>query len=101
MDNLSKLLDEAIDNIRKDRERAAALLEDVAEFIGQQQDRHETVGKVASKYLETLQRSNEQLVKIAAIMKTKKDNEFGDLDKDEKDSLYEELEDEPIDAKEV
>ena len=36
--------------------------------------RHREVGLVAAKYLETLQRSNEQLVKLAALMQKKASN---------------------------
>lgn len=89
---LDKILEEAVTNIRKDRDKAESLLTDVAIWIGSNPDRHVQVGMTASKYLETLQRSNEQLVKIAAIMKTKLNNEFGDLDKDEKEELYDDLE---------
>lgn len=90
---LDKLLEEAVNNIRADRSKADSLLSDVASWIGQAQDRHGQVGITAAKYLETLQRSNEQLVKIAAIMKTKLNTEYGDLDKDEKEDIYDELED--------
>ena len=100
-DNLSKLLEEAIDNIRADRDRAATLLKDVADWIGQSQERHTSVGVVASKYLETLQRSNEQLVKIASIMKGKINSEYGDLNKDEKDDIYNELEEVKDDGEKV
>jgi hypothetical protein len=100
MDKLTKILDEAMDNIREDRKLASILLEDVVQWIGQQTDRHAEVGVVASKYLETLQRSNEQFVKIAAILKSRLNNEYGDLESDEKDDLYNELE-EPTGDKKV
>lgn len=90
---LDKLLEEAVNNIRQDRAKADSLLSDVATWIGAAQDRHMQVGLTAAKYLETLQRSNEQLVKIAAIMKTKLNTEYGDLDKGEKEDIYNELED--------
>lgn len=99
MDKLDKLLDEATKNVREDRKIAQLLLEDVIEHIAQQQDRHSQVGMVASKYLETLQRSNDQLVKIAAIFKSKMKSQYGDLDKDEKDGLYDELEESPEEQK--
>lgn len=99
MDKLNKLLDETINNIREDRKMATLLLEDVIEYISHQQDRHGQVGLTASKYLETLQRSNEQFVKIAAIMKSKLGNEYGNLEKDEKDDLYDELEEQQDDKK--
>ena len=48
-------------------------------------DRHREVGLVAAKYLETLQRSNEQLVKLAALIqkKTSSNENITDQDKQE------------------
>lgn len=92
MSDTKKILEEAILNIREDRKKALSLLEDLAEFIGQSQDRHKDVGQTAAKYLETLQRSNEQLVKITALMQKDKNDEFADLDKEEAESLYDEFE---------
>lgn len=89
---ITDYMEEAVKNIREDRDRALSLLKDIADFIGQNQDRHKDVGVTAAKYLETLQRSNEQLVKITALMQKSKDDEFGDLDKDDTESLYDELE---------
>ena len=92
MSETKKYLEEAIKNVREDRKKALSLLEDLAEFIGQSQDRHKDVGQTAAKYLETLQRSNEQLVKLTALMQKSKDDEFGDLDRDDTESLYDEFE---------
>jgi F0F1-type ATP synthase membrane subunit b/b' len=89
---ITDYMEEAVNNIREDRDRALSLLKDIADFIGQSQDRHKDVGATAAKYLETLQRSNEQLVKITALMQKSKDDEFGELDKDDTESLYDELE---------
>lgn len=86
-----QLIEQAISNINKDRESAEELLEDVAQYIGQQKDRYTNVGMVAAKYLETLQRSNEQLVKLISLMK-KSDDEYGELDQKDKDNLYNEIE---------
>jgi hypothetical protein len=60
-------IDEAISNIRQDRAMAAKLLTDLVQFMNKQND-HESLGLTASKYLETLQRSNEQLAKIIATI---------------------------------
>lgn len=98
---LNDLVNEAIKNIREDRDKAKTLLEDVAESISNKKDSHRDVGIVAAKYLETLQRSNEQLVKITAIMKNKLDGDFGDLDEEDKGNLYDELEDEKDGKKQV
>lgn len=92
-EKVDNYLEEAIKNIREDRKKALSLLEDIADFIGQSQDRHKDVGATAAKYLETLQRSNEQLVKITSMLQKSKNSEYGDLDKDETESLYDELED--------
>lgn len=89
---IDKFLEEAVNNIREDRDRALSLLKDIADFIGQSQDRHREVGATAAKYLETLQRSNEQLVKITALMQKSKDSEYGDLDESDTKSLYDEFE---------
>ena len=92
MDKISKYLEEAVLNIREDRKRALSLLNDIADFIGQNQERHKDVGQTAAKYLETLQRSNEQLVKISTLLEKNNKDEYGDLDKEEANSIYEELE---------
>ena len=92
MKTKDELIQQAIENINKDREAAQELLEDVAQYIGQQQDRYATTGMVAAKYLETLQRSNEQLVKIIGLMKKTDEDKYGDLNKEDKENLYDEIE---------
>lgn len=89
---IQKYLEEAVDNIREDRKKAESLLKDIASYIGGSQERHREVGLTAAKYLETLQRSNEQLVKITDILKKSIKSEYGDLDDNEKDSIYDEME---------
>jgi hypothetical protein len=86
-----ELIEVAIENIATDRTSAQELLEDVSAYIGQQKDRYSTVGMVAAKYLETLQRSNEQLVKLISLMK-KDDSKYGDLDPQDKENLYNQIE---------
>jgi hypothetical protein len=61
-------LKEAIDNIREDREITRELLDDAVKYVAKDEARHKEVGIILSKYVETLQRSNEQLVRIAGIM---------------------------------
>ena len=50
-------------------------------------DRHKEVGLVAAKYLETLQRSNEQLVKLAVLLQ-KKENMTGRISEEDKEELF-------------
>jgi predicted TIM-barrel fold metal-dependent hydrolase len=92
MKSKDELIQQAISNINEDRAAAKELLEDVAQYIGQQQDRYATSGMVAAKYLETLQRSNEQLVKLIGLMKKVDEDKYGDLNKADKENLYDEIE---------
>lgn len=91
-DKVTNYIEEAIKNIREDRDRALSLLKDIADFIGQNQERHKDVGATAAKYLETLQRSNEQLVKLTALLQKSKDLEYSELNKDDTELLYNEFE---------
>ena len=50
-------------------------------------ENHKDVGAIAAKYVETLQRSNEQLVKIASLMQ-KKSNDNANLTEDDKKELF-------------
>ncbi len=64
---LEGYINEATKNIREDRALASKLLSDLIQSMAGQSD-HQSVGVIAAKYLETLQRSNEQLVKITSIV---------------------------------
>ena len=68
MKKVDNYLEEAIGNIRKDREITKELLNDLIVYLSADESRHKDVGQIAAKYVETLQRSNEQLVKITAII---------------------------------
>ena len=68
MKQLDHYLETAIKNIQDDREVTRELLDDVMRYLSKDEERHTQVGSVAAKYVETLQRSNEQLVKLATIM---------------------------------
>ena len=68
---LESYVEEAIKNIRDDRAITSALLTEVMAYIKKNEQNHKEVGPVAAKYVETLQRSNEQLVKIASLLQKK------------------------------
>ena len=89
MKDLSAYLTEAIDNIRQDREVTKELLSDVMQYMSQDQHSHKEVGQTAAKYVETLQRSNEQLVKVSTIIHKRESSsgDFGLSDRD-KDDLF-------------
>jgi len=90
--NFFHYLEEAIGNIKSDRSVATELLNDVSEYIGQNKERHKDVGQVAAKYLETLQRSNEQLVKLTGMLQKVEEDDYGDLSSDDKKTLLDSLE---------
>ena len=68
MNKLSDYINKAMQNIEADRAATKLLLTDLMLYIKQAEERQKEVGMIAAKYLETLQRSNEQLVKISSIV---------------------------------
>ena len=84
--NIDEYLKEAIDNIRDDRDVTKELLDDVIQFLAKGESTHRDVGLTAAKYVETLQRSNEQLVKISGLLLKREDTgtavSLTDMDKD-------------------
>jgi len=80
-------INEAIDNIRKDRAMASTLLIEVMSLLKSDENKHQYSGPVAAKYLETLQRSNEQLVKLASLM-SKKETASADFANINKEDIY-------------
>ena len=82
MKDLETYINEAIKNIRSDRAITTTLLMELMEYIKKDEDRKESVGTIAAKYVETLQRSNEQLVKISALLQKKVGAEQGLTDED-------------------
>ena len=87
MKNLDETLANALDNIEEDRATTKELLQDLMKYLGAAEERHREVGPVAAKYVETLQRSNEQLVKVAALMQKHKTSSF-EFSSSDKDQLY-------------
>jgi len=85
-DNLEDLFSEAIKNIRDDRSLTSTLLVDLVQVLKTDPSKHQYTGQIAAKYLETLQRSNEQLVKLTSILH-KKSGSTGLTQKD-KDELF-------------
>jgi len=85
---IDEYLKEAIDNIREDRDVTKELLDDIVQYLAKGESTHRDVGLTAAKYVETLQRSNEQLVKISGLLlksATAKEAavSLSDMDKDE------------------
>ena len=84
--DVDNLVDEALDNIRGDRKLAREFLNEIATQIATDPQSNRSLSPVAAKHIETLQRSNEQLVKIIGI-KQKETKEQG-LSLADKDELF-------------
>jgi len=79
---LEKFIDEVVDNIRSDREVTNDLLKDAIGYLAKDESRHRDIGIVMAKYVETLQRSNEQLVKVASLIAKEESKSDGLTSKD-------------------
>jgi len=88
--DFESLAEEAIENIRADRDQTKELLKDLIKYLGADEHRHKEVGFTAAKYVETLQRSNEQLVKIAALKQKNVDQNM-DLSEQERNEIFDRL----------
>ena len=86
---LDKYLKETVDNIRQDREVTKELLDDAMKWLAKDESRHREIGLTLSKYVETLQRSNEQLVKVASLISKKSANQG--LTADDKEQIFDML----------
>jgi|TARA_Y100001937_G_scaffold127316_1_gene199182 hypothetical protein len=82
--DLDDLIDEALGNIRDDRKVAREFLNEIANQIAVNSENNKYLSPVAAKHIETMQRSNEQLVKIIGLQqKTQAQGfELSDVDKD-------------------
>ena len=90
--NSKQFIEEAIDNIRNDRAMASSLLIELMKILKQDETKHQYSGPVAAKYLETWQRSNEQLVKLASLI-SKKESVSQGLSDLEKSDIYDMIKD--------
>lgn len=85
--DLESLYDEALNNVREDRKLAREFLNEVANQIVQDASQNKYLSPVAAKHVESLQRSNEQLVKIITL-RQKAAGPSMDLTDADKDSLF-------------
>tara|TARA_R110000796_G_scaffold67777_6_gene155618 strand:+ start:17943 stop:18239 length:297 start_codon:yes stop_codon:yes gene_type:complete len=87
--SLNDLIEQALENIKNDRQETEILLSELKEYMNISRERYADSGPVAAKFVETLQRSNEQLVKIATLVH-KKESVSGEasLSDSDKDNLF-------------
>ena len=91
LESAKEYIQESIQNVRDDRSMTNTLLTDLLIEMKKSpdSDTHKQLGFIASKYVETLQRSNEQLVKIAALLqKQASKQEDVTLSNEDKDELF-------------
>tara|TARA_Y100000114_G_scaffold85610_1_gene79128 strand:+ start:291 stop:587 length:297 start_codon:yes stop_codon:yes gene_type:complete len=86
-DDLDLLIGEALENIRNDRKIANEFLNEIANQIAADAENNRSLSPVAAKHIETMQRSNEQLVKIIGL-KHKNKNESFELTEADKSNIY-------------
>jgi len=84
---LKNYIDKATENIVEDRAATKSLLLGLMSFMQTGDDRHRELGIIAAKYLETLQRSNEQLVKLASLLQ-KGEKESESITDEDKQELF-------------
>ena len=85
--DLDSLMGEALDNIRNDRKVAREFLNEIATQIASDADQNKYLSPVAAKHIETMQRSNEQLVKLISL-KQKDTTKVSELTEEDKNSLF-------------
>jgi len=85
--DLDSFIEKATKNITDDRAATQTLLVSLMKFMHTGDDRHREFGLIAAKYLETLQRSNEQLVKIASLVQ-KKQTKSENITEEDKQELF-------------
>ena len=88
--NLEEYIAETTNNIENDRALATKLLVDLMSYMEKNKDDkyvHKNYGETAAMYLETLQRSNEQLVKLTTIVQWQEGGKEG-MSKKERDDLF-------------
>ncbi len=86
-DKLENLISEALDNIRNDRKAAREFLNDIATELSANTEQLKYLSPVAAKHIETLQRSNEQLVKIISLQQ-KNATQGVELTEEDKTNLF-------------
>ena len=91
--NLEEYIQEATRNVREDRALAKSLLIDAMNDMKMSDSARKELGAIAAKYVENLQRSNEQMVKISALLQKQQGATVG-LSEEDKEDLYDMLNEE-------
>jgi hypothetical protein len=95
--DLETLMGEALDNIRSDRKIAREFLNEIANQIAKDPEQNKYLSPVAAKHVETMQRSNEQLVKLINL-RQKDSHQHVILSEEDKENLFDLIQGAPEDA---
>ena len=91
--DLESLIEEALGNIRNDRKIAREFLNEIANEIANDAEKNKYLSPVAAKHVESLQRSNEQLVKLIGLRQKGHTQGFALSDED-KNNLFDIIQEE-------
>jgi len=87
--DLNSLIEQALENIKDDRQETEILLNELKEYMSVSSERYADSGATAAKFVETLQRSNEQLVKLAALVhKRENSQQMAGLSDEDRKQLF-------------
>lgn len=89
--DFESLAQKALDNIEKDRAETKQLLQDLKAYVANGSDRHSKNSLALAKYVETLQRSNEQIVKLATVIKRASRREEETLSEEDREAIFAEM----------
>ena len=85
-----ELFDQIYENVLDDREKAIDLFEQLSTTLGSDPSHHNANGPIIAKYLERLNKSNDQLIKLVEILQhaelekeKNKNKTFNDSERDE------------------
>ena len=84
---LDEIIEKALANIEADRLVTRDLLEDAIEYLAKDEHRHKEIGLTLAKYVEPLQRSNEQMVKVATLIQ-KEEKKEDQISREEMENLF-------------
>ena len=88
--NLEEYIQEATRNVSEDRAHAKSLLIDAMNDMKMSDAARKELGSIAAKYVENLQRSNEQMIKLSALLQKQQGSSVG-LSEEDKEDLYDML----------
>jgi len=85
--DLDTLIDEALGNIRSDRKVAREFLNEIANEIAGDPEKNKYLSPVAAQHVQSLQRSNEQLVKLIGLRQKGQTKGF-ELTEEDRNNLF-------------